>query len=346
MTGGFLYWWGQQLRDCLPGQSAAGTTPRDALIIEVAGSEATTISLTLRRRRDERALGCFAPDAAGLRQAVRAGGATPIVLRLPPGMLLERELWLPLAAEGEMTRALSYELDRVTPFRPAEVYWSGAIIRRDRRGGRLLVLLLLAPRALAAPLIAAATGAGAPPMLLEGQVTGGDWRSLALTTTAWPSWQRHCLQATGLACAALAIAVAVTPVIRQASRSAAIEARIAALQPQVREAEALQQRLALDTMSSDLLATSRVEFGTALAMLATVTAALPDDTFLTDLTMQRRQLALRGQSANAAGLIGALSADPAIRNPSFAAPVTRAAAGGLDLFAITAEAAPTMDRAR
>jgi general secretion pathway protein L len=75
-------------------------------------------------------------------------------------------------------------------------------------------------------------------------------------------------------------------------------------------------------------------------VLHALTAVLPDNTFLTDLTLKQRQIALRGQSANAALLISALSAEPSLRNPSFAAPVTRAASGGSDLFAIAAEAAP------
>jgi general secretion pathway protein L len=121
---------------------------------------------------------------------------------------------------------------------------------------------------------------------------------------------------------------------------AEVEARIAALQPRLREAEALQQRLDQAVASGSILAAAQAEFGDALAVLDALTAVLPDDTFLTDLTLKQRQVALRGQSANAARLIAALSAEPALRNPSFAAPVTRAAGGGPDLFAIAAEAAP------
>jgi general secretion pathway protein L len=255
-------------------------------------------------------------------------------------MLLERELWLPLAAEREMVSALGYEIDRATPFRPEEVFWSGEMIRRDHRRGRLLIRLLLVPRAIAAPLVAAAAAAGLPPDILEGCGADGTRRQLMLAETAWQPWQGRALAGAALACALLTIAVVAAPLLLQASNQAAVETRILGLQPQFREAEALQQRLEQDAAGSDMLTASQAEFGTAIGILATVTTLLPDDTFLTDLTLKQRQLLLRGQSANAARLIAALAADPAIRNPSFAAPVTRAAAGGPDLFSITADAAP------
>ena len=73
--------------------------------------------------------------------------------------------------------------------------------------------------------------------------------------------------------------------------------------------------------------------------LAALTGILPDDTYLESLTLQHRRLAVTGRSARAARLIGLLAANPVIRNPAFAAPVTRAPEGG-DEFAIRAEVGP------
>lgn len=343
MIAAAFRWWIQHLLVLVPGQAAAGTPPRDALLIESVGAPAAGLTLTLRRRHTERVLGQFTSDAAGMqamRQAVRDNRHGPVVLRMPPDTLLEREVVLPLAAEREAASALRFELDRITPFQPEEVYWTGNITCRDRRRGRLHLQLLLVPRAVAAPLLAAAAVADAMPTLLEGQAADGKWRRIALTRTALHPWQRNTLRGAALACVALTIALVATPFLRQSAMQAETEARIAALQPRMREAEALQQRLDQAAASVNALAAAQAEFGSALAVLHALTAVLPDDTFLTDLTLKQRQIALRGQSANAALLISALSAEPSLRNPSFAAPVTRPAGGGSDLFAIAAEAAP------
>jgi len=70
-----------------------------------------------------------------------------------------------------------------------------------------------------------------------------------------------------------------------------------------------------------------------------LTEALPDDTWLTSLTLHQRKLTLEGQSAVATRLIATLAATPRLRNPSFAAPVLRNDQQ-VDLFAIQAEVGP------
>ena len=75
----------------------------------------------------------------------------------------------------------------------------------------------------------------------------------------------------------------------------------------------------------------------ALRTIAALTEILPDDTWLTELTLRQRKLTMAGRSAGAARLIGLLSADPTIRDAAFVAPVTRADSGGVDVFSIRAE---------
>jgi general secretion pathway protein L len=64
---------------------------------------------------------------------------------------------------------------------------------------------------------------------------------------------------------------------------------------------------------------------------------LPDDTYLTLLTITQRKLSISGRSASAARLIGALAANPALRNPTFAAPVVRDETNGGEMFSIRVE---------
>ena len=79
--------------------------------------------------------------------------------------------------------------------------------------------------------------------------------------------------------------------------------------------------------------------GDPLQILATVTHILPDDTYLTDLSLRQRQLTIVGRSSSAPRLITGMSADPTIRNAAFAAPVTRVEGASVDMFSIRAEIA-------
>jgi general secretion pathway protein L len=71
-----------------------------------------------------------------------------------------------------------------------------------------------------------------------------------------------------------------------------------------------------------------------------VTRILPDDTFLTDFALRERQMTISGRSASAPRLITLLSADPTLRNTSFAAPVTRIEGATADVFSIKTEIGP------
>jgi general secretion pathway protein L len=254
-------------------------------------------------------------------------------------MLLERSVVLPLAAEREPEPVLRYELDRLTPFSGEEVFWTWRIERRDRQRGRLHLRVSLIPKAGLATLIAGLQQAGPAPAVIEAELPGGEWRSIAIAEPhpRAQRWRRRGLASAGLLCAVLALAVVALPFLRQELASRAIERRIAALTPRVDEVEALRNRLARDRAGADALAADEARLGNPLQVIAELTQLLPDDTYLTELTLQDRKLVLTGQSRAAAKLIGALSADSLVKNPAFAASVTRAEDSDVDLFSIHAD---------
>ena len=140
-------------------------------------------------------------------------------------------------------------------------------------------------------------------------------------------------------CALLAVVAVALPFWLQAQAGDAIEARIAALKPRVAEADALRKRMAAAAEGSDALGGEHARVGDTLHAVAILTDTLADDTHLTALTIQKRQVTLEGQSAASAKLLTTLAAEPSVRNAAFAAPVTRAE-NGTDLFSIRAEVLP------
>jgi general secretion pathway protein L len=128
-------------------------------------------------------------------------------------------------------------------------------------------------------------------------------------------------------------------VIRQQAALDAAQARIDALAPAAHEAMRLRQRLAIAASGQEAVAAAQAS-GDALQILAALTAALPDDTYITDFTLKSGELTFDGESGNAARLIALLAAVPKFQDPGFAAPVTRAINGGADLFSIHLTVSP------
>ena len=323
-----LAWWVQQLLAWLPAWVRRPGRAQDAIVAEASPSG---IALMSRRRGQEAPLGLLGAGPNAPRG--------PVVLRLPPGALLQRPVDLPLAAERDLSGVLRYEMDRLTPFNVDDLYWTWRVLGRDRARGRLQILLLLVPRSAVDATLGALRRAGAALSALE-SADGSCVIPLAPADSRRQRRRRLVLAVGAVGCAGLAVAAVATPFVMQSLSARAIERRIVALRPQVDRADALRRRIAGGVAGANVVAAQQAETGDPLAVLAAVTDALANDTYLRELTLRGRVLTLAGQSAAAARLIPALTAAPTLRDPAFSAPITRNEATQAELFSIRAMVAP------
>ena len=312
MVSEFLAWWGEQLRSVWPRQGAAERG--DAVVATLRDGGA--LDMVVRRGGRHGGLGTFAPTEAGMAALGTALGSRrpPAELVLPPGSVLEQSVTLPLAAERDLARVLRYEMDRLTPFAADELYWSHAVERRDPARSQVRVRLRLVPRMQVAAALDRLRLAGLRPA----SIRTAEGPPIRLEDAVARPWQRHGATVLAGACGVLAIAAAAIPFVQQSVAANRVERQI--------------ERL-------DVLATQRAKVGDPLAVLATLTDILPDDTVLTDLSLRQRVITISGQAAAAARLIPALAADPTLRDPAFTAPVTRNETTHSDGFSIRAAAA-------
>jgi general secretion pathway protein L len=331
-----VLWWARQMHTLLPRKLLRGGDGGDALMI---GARGPHMLMTLRRGGRENLLGQFSAAGEGLAAAVRALRRLPrrVILQLGPDVLLERPVELPLAAERDIDRVIGFEMDRLTPFAADEVVWQAAVIRRDHAQKRLMLRLSLVPRRAIQPWLDVLARAGLAPGWLELPNADGSLSRIAVADHVTPRPSRVFRIAASLV-AALFLAVIITPFVTQYFARNTTERAIAALQPQVKRVEALRRQQT--DASGDVLAAERARIGNVIQVLATLTDILPDDAWLTEFTLHQGKLNIAGQSPAAARLIPALAAEPSLRNPAFAAPVTRAPDGRTDLFVIHADLAP------
>ncbi len=219
-----------------------------------------------------------------------------------------------------------------------------------RSGGRPAVLrlaavrLLLVPRASLDALLAALGKVGVLPKRAE--IGDGPDRGCYLPLGADggglhdPMHRRLLRWPAAALCAGLAVAVVGLPFVRQASALAELDQEIAGGRSAAGEAEKLRQEIDRLTGTADLIESERDKAGRPILTIAALTRLLPDDTYLTELQLQQHKVTISGRSAGASRLIGALAAGNQLRNPAFAAPVTRIEAAKAELFTIIAEVGP------
>lgn len=323
MIAQFATWWLNQMRALLSGLLGPGRAP-DALIVAIDDLGATPPhgALMLRRQGHMRRL-------RGLNEPQRGASlpSLPVMLRLPASRLLSRDLTLPLAAARDLQTMLRFEMDRLTPFAAGELFWGISAQMQDRAQETLRLRLSIVPRAPVEALLGFLAEQKLTPSWIEHE-TG------LIPLNAGP--RRHWRQAalTGL-CMALALACLALPFIRQQMALSEANALVAERAPAAHVAETLRAQLAAAASGRAAIAAARRQ-GDALQVLAALTQALPDDTWLADLSLKSGSLTMDGQSANAAKLIALLAAVPGLQNPSFTAPVTRTNDGTADLFSLRA----------
>ena len=341
----FLTWWFDQLLELVPARwrQRPGAWA-DALVLQllpVAPGRRPEAALVRLRRGQAEDLGTVAVDAGAL-VLPRQGKRETLVLRAPPGSLLERSVTLPLAAERDPAGVLRFELDRLSPFTAEEVYWTWQQVRRNPERGEVQLSIALLPKVQVAPALETLRRTGAGPVMLEAACADGGFRAFATAEDDTPGlrpWRRRLATGGAAVCAVLALLAMALPFAVQAWNAASLQAQLDALRPQMAEVDGLRRRIAGTGGPGNIIAAEQVRIGDVLATLATLTEVLPDDTHLTSLAMRQRRLDMIGQSAAAARLIGLLAASPQLRNAAFVAPVTRAEDAS-DLFAIRVETVP------
>lgn len=338
-----LTWWKEQMRDLVPASFRPfGQTWQHGLVAVVEACDDPTVELFLGNKGGEASLGRYGASSSALREALaRLPNAkrSSATLRVGADMVLERQLVLPLAAERDLKRVVAYEMDRLTPFRADEVFWTCTAGQRDVARNQLHVHIALIPRVRVQPILAALQQAGFVPAQIEAGNTIKPRQCIPLgegrPVRNWVSSRSDAYALAG--CGVLAVAAAVLPFILQSVAGASIEAQINSMRPQAMESERLRKRIASGATAADAIAMARAELSTSLQAIALLTDMLPDDTFLTSLSTLQRKLTISGRSAAAARLIGAMTASPVIHDPAFAAPVIRDETSGGEMFSIHAE---------
>ncbi|MDR3436838.1 PilN domain-containing protein [Telmatospirillum sp.] len=305
----------------------------------------SALELCIRRGGQLSRRGQFPCDADGVRrlaQLLSAEGASgDLLLSLPSGVLLEKALSLPAAVERDLDRVLRYEMDEETPFSPDEVYWDWTVDSRDRVLRKIGVSLSLLPQSAVDGLLGLLRGHGIVPNGISVSRADGAVVLLPLAHAgkegALPLLRQPRILWGG--CLALVLLAVALPFLLQSLVFADLDARIAASRGAAAEAQALQARLDGTAGGGDVILAERRRLAEPLAVLAVLTDALPDDTFLSDLSLKGRRLSVVGQSTSATRLISILANNGLFHDPSFAAPVTRLGteANALEVFSIVTE---------
>jgi general secretion pathway protein L len=336
----FLRWWGRELAALVPDRWLHRPVARRRRLILLWRQDGPRLIET-RGRRTLRDVP-FNPTA---RPPSDARGAE-IILRFPAEDGLRRRITLPRAAEAALGRVLRFEIDRLTPW-PADTVAFGARRLGPAGDAAIAVELSAVPRDRVEAGLQAAAAAGWRPDVVD----------LAAEDPAGPPGpdlrhdidvvRRGALRRLGWLCglglgvpAAIAATWLIWAVAVQWSDVSELRDQVASARGATAPVSALQAEIRSLEEADSYLGAQRRTTPYISALIEAVSHTVPDNAWLTELSLDQGTLRLGGFADDTASLIPLLSAMPQLDAVAFAAPSVRDSQRNQDRFVVTATLVP------
>ena len=353
MISRFFVWWAGELAGCVPERVHAFFRRRSAVLALTPSNG--DVAIALHRGGRLHTSGRIPFDSAleprhALARLLR--GTSPrnldVIVNLPADKVPRRHVTLPLETQENLREVLAFEMDRHTPFKAEEVAFDYKVMAADPENRRLTVDLAVVPRELLEEAGGLAESFGLSPdrIGIAGEDSQGDrpFNFLSHGSAGPLAVQRRLLIALTLAVAVLAVIAAYLPLYAKERALAVRQVQLMESRAAALEAEGLKSQLAAKLEHGRFLIDRRLSTPAASALLAEVSALLPDDTWLLRMQWHGEELALSGFSPAAASLIEGLEESPLLSAVRFASPVTADPRVERERFNLSAEVAATEDR--
>lgn len=318
-----------------------------ALTLIAQGGEA---SLVFRHASETAQLGHIAtsdPNAAQrLRELLSKAelGRQDAVLSLSSDDVLRPSVRLPHASYETLRRALGYEIERLSPISPDEVYFDFAVTGRDPASNTDDIELRIIRRDIVDSAVALCHAADltVSAIRFEDDARLADWRAFpvdraGLLRAEARRWGPALLLG---AAVVLLLAILLALYLRGASVADDLTDRISAEGVRAAQVERLRHRIDRTVTQFAFLEKQR-RAPSFVAVLNDVTRTLPDGTWITEFDLTGNHIRIDGYSHAASDLIAAFDRSGRFINAQFAAPVTQGTPGGVERFDLTFQLAGT-----
>ncbi|PNG24500.1 PilN domain-containing protein [Methylocella silvestris] len=289
----------------------------------------------------------IASDSVALGQ-ILSGARVEIELR--PDRFLFRPLYLPRRAADFLEGIVRAQIDRLTPWGPAEAAF-GCLPSTETAGDRMLVTVAATSRRLLTPYVDAIAPFGVERVIISTRApAAGNPQSgtepvkifeqkigAALDARRLRRWLAGLLIGLGLLCA---IALAVS-----ALATSELQSRLEDINHKITERRAALGSGADPTGAAALaLRQRKSDAPSMIVVYDELSRILPDDSYLTELRVESDKVQIVGVARDATGLIRLIEQSPQFTHAVFFAPTTRLPSDAGQHFFIEAHISPGVHR--
>lgn len=333
----FVERWRDALLVCVPDGLRRRLARREQHLILVP--EGATANVFLSQGEESVAVGKLDPQAPGSLQAMLAGTKgrrRKTRIRLARDQVLTRKVSFPSQVQGNLAQVLQYEMDRLTPFRSDQVYFDYHLLEGAGRGGKVKVELALCRREQVRDWLAPLRDKGMP---VEKVTWEGAWpKANLLPAGERPQRGKGPFGVTMLLLVlviVLTTAALATPLWQLQRIRDERTAQITEFKDQAEKVHTTRTALERARQGSVAVLQRKWEQPRMIDLLLELTERLPDDTWVQNLDYREGEIQLRGESAQATGLINLLDQAPGITEVSFRSPVVQVSGTDRERFHIS-----------
>lgn len=346
---GFFQWWLSGLKDLVPEHiQQRFRRERDTIYVRLSEGEAVitqsrtgqqTTSNTFRFALGDRPTSERTAAFTWLKRHRQAGAR--ILIQLPASEAIRKSVTLPLAAEENLREVIGFEIDRLTPFSPEEIYFDYQILERDPNEQRLRLELLLSSRAVvqravvqlrswgfSAQGIAFADPANSNRIVHEMKLLTNDGTNRTRSRGLWVQW--------GLIAVLFLTAIGL-PLYLNERKLAHFQRESAAVRKQAAVAMRLRQELEQLSGGAQYLVEKRRNLPLRIESLDHLARLMPDDAWLNRLQLDGSQITIQGEANTATTLIEKLESSKEFAAARFTSPVRQNTRSKKEQYNLSAE---------
>ena len=257
-------------------------------------------------------------------------------LRLAKKQVLFLQKKFPENIKDNLTQAIRYQIDRLTPFSSDNVYFDAVVGSHDKKSKNIVTNIFVASRDLVEKTISSLKERGISQ--IDHVSVEGYTQPLNLTTDGIPSAELHSKVSRKPLYFMLAIlAISLTlPVVYKQRRIGQLEVAITDLRKNASEQLAIRDKLFEAEEALSFLKEKRASSPMALDVVNILAGELPKNTWLERLELNNTVLEIRGESEKALALIDLLEESDSFSDVRFNSPVALNKKNKRDKFHIQA----------
>lgn len=345
----FFTWWWSELRVLIPDDLRRRfVAPRPQLLIEPVADGGVRL-FRVGAELEELAFFSDADELQDIRPRLLQimgsydDGPPEVRLVLDPENVLECQVTLPQAVEGNLSQALNYQLDQITPFKADQVYYDYRIEGRDRDAGVLHLTLRLVLREAVDRHLDWLARLGIKPHAVD--VTRSEDSQHPAGYNLLPAGQRpryvHRRARINLilalaSVALLGVVMAQSIYLREQTVSR-LQAEVDQVRDEARQVAELRQELEDSLIAANFLAERRRQHPVVIEVLAEVTDLVPDDIWLQRFTISGNELQMQGLADGSQRLIELINESPLLDDAEFRGTVSVDSVSGMERFTTHAQ---------